>query len=185
MPDDRLPDPQLPDDRLPGTLPGNPDQVTSENNPSSGSDETEHQQLARNMGELLQELRVAQAGVQILFAFLLSVTFTARFGEASTLQRVTFLVTVLLTTVSAALLIAPVAWHRLYFRQGRRLDIIRWGNRFALSGLAALAAAMSGAVLLATSTVVDGVAAIIIACAALVLFSALWLALPLSKRDDP
>ncbi|HVV18864.1 MAG TPA: DUF6328 family protein [Pseudonocardiaceae bacterium] len=154
--------------------------MTSEND---ASEESEQQQLARNMGELLQELRVAQAGVQILFAFLLSVTFTARFAGASDLQRVTLLVTVLLTTVSATLLIAPVAWHRLYFRQGRRLDIIQWGNRFALAGLAALAAAMSGAVLLATSAVVDTAPAIVMACAAFLLFVLLWLVLPLSKRE--
>lgn len=145
--------------------------------------ESEQQQLARNMAELLQELRVAQAGVQILFAFLLSVTFTARFATASTLQRTTFIVTVLLTTVSAVLLIAPVAWHRLYFRQGRRLDVIHWGNRFALGGLVLLAAAMSGAVLLATSAVVGDVPSVVMACCALVLFTVVWLVLPLAKRD--
>src|SRR5215469_5016306 len=116
------------------------------------SNEPEQTQLARNMSELLQELRVAQAGVQILFAFLLSVTFSARFGQATSLQRGTMIVTILLTTVSAVLLIAPAAWHRLYFRQGRRLDVIRWGNRCALAGLLLLAAAMSGAVLVATAT---------------------------------
>lgn len=146
------------------------------------ADESEQQQLARNMGELLQELRVAQTGVQILFAFLLSVTFTARFASATPLQRGTLIVTVLLTTVSAALLIAPAAWHRVYFRQGRRTDIIAWGNRFALAGLGALAAAMSGAVLLATDLVVGDVVAVVLACCAFVLFTVLWLALPLVKR---
>lgn len=149
---------------------------------TSASDESEHQQLARNMGELLQELRVAQTGVQILFAFLLGVTFTARFASATPLQRGTLIVTVLLTTVSAALLIAPAAWHRLYFRQGRRTDIITWGNRFALAGLTSLAAAMSGAVLLATDIVVGDAVAIVLACCALVLFSVLWLVLPLVNR---
>ena len=146
------------------------------------AEESEQQQLARNMGELLQELRVAQTGVQILFAFLLSVTFTARFASATPLQRDTLIVTVLLTTVSAALLIAPAAWHRVYFRQGRRSDIIAWGNRFALAGLAALAAAMSGAVLVATDIVVGDATAIVLACCAFVLFAVLWLALPLAKR---
>lgn len=146
-------------------------------------EESEQAKLARNMGELLQEVRVAQAGVQILFAFLLSVTFTARFATATPLQRTTFVVTVLLSTVSAVLLITPVAWHRLYFRQGRRLDIIRWGNRFALMGLGMLAAAMSGAVLLATSEVVGSVVAIVLAVCVLATFATFWLAFPLIKRD--
>jgi hypothetical protein len=149
---------------------------------SDDTEESEQQQLARNMGELLQELRVAQTGVQILFAFLLSVTFTARFGSATALQRTVLIVTILLTALSAALLIAPAAWHRLYFRQGRRQAIIEWGNRFALGGLAALAAAMAGAVLVATDMVVGDAIAIVLGCCALLLFAVLWLVLPLVKR---
>ncbi|HEX4721835.1 MAG TPA: DUF6328 family protein [Pseudonocardiaceae bacterium] len=146
------------------------------------SGESEQARLARNMAELLQELRVAQAGVQILFAFLLSVTFSARFGQATSLQRVTLIVTILLTTLSAVLLMAPVAWHRLYFRQGRRFDVIRWGSRCALGGLLLLAAAMSGAVLVTTATVVGSTVAITLACCTAVVFGTVWLLLPISRR---
>jgi Na+/melibiose symporter-like transporter len=145
--------------------------------------EDEQAQLARNMGELLQELRVAQAGVQILFAFLLSVTFSARFGQATGLQRVTLVVTILLTTVSAALLIAPVVWHRLYFRQGRRADIIRWGSRCALAGALLLATAMAGAVLVTTAPVVGSTIAIVFACCAAIVFATVWLLLPFTHRS--
>ncbi|HEY0806535.1 MAG TPA: DUF6328 family protein [Pseudonocardiaceae bacterium] len=144
--------------------------------------ESEPAQLARNMSELLQELRVAQAGVQILFAFLLSVTFSARFGQATSLQRVTLIVTILLTTASAVLLMAPVAWHRRYFRQGRRTDVIRWGSRCALGGLLLLAAAMSGAVLVTTAAVVGSAVAIVLASCTAVVFGVVWLLLPLSRR---
>jgi len=144
--------------------------------------ESEQAQLARNMSELLQELRVAQAGVQILFAFLLSVTFSARFGQATSLQRVTLIVTILLTTASAVLLMAPAAWHRVYFRQGRRMDVIRWGSRCALGGLLLLAAAMSGAVLVTTAAVVGSAVAIVLAGCTAVVFGAVWLLLPLSRR---
>jgi hypothetical protein len=150
-----------------------------------GSDELaepEQERLARNMAELLQELRVAQTGVQILFAFLLSSVFTARFAKATSLQSTTAIVTVLLTTASAALLMAPAAWHRLYFRQGRRVDIIAWGNRFALAGLALLAAAMTGAVLLVTDTVIGGWPAILMSACAGLLFAVLWFVLPLARR---
>jgi hypothetical protein len=154
-----------------------------------GPDEPEQERLARNMSELLQELRVVQTGVQILFAFLLSVAFAARFGDASEFERVTMVVTVALTTVSAALLMAPAAWHRLYFRQGRREDIIRWGNRFAIVGLAFLAAAMTGAVLLVVDAVFGATAAISIASCAALLFAAIWFVLPIARkarapRDD-
>lgn len=148
----------------------------------SRQDESEQARLARNMGELLQELRVAQAGVQILFAFLLTVTFSARFGQATSLQRVTLLVTILLTTLSAVLLMAPAVWHRLYFRQGRRADVIRWGSRCALAGLLLLAAAMSGTVLVATATIVGATTAIVLACCTAVVFCACWLILPLARR---
>jgi Na+/melibiose symporter-like transporter len=140
--------------------------------------EDEQTRLARNMGELLQELRVAQAGVQILFAFLLSVTFSARFAQATALQRTTLTVTILLTTVSAALLIAPVVWHRLYFRQGRRADIIRWGSRCALSGALLLALAMAGAVLVTTAPIVGSAIAIVFSCCAALVFATVWLLLP-------
>lgn len=145
-------------------------------------DEPEQVRLARNMAELLQELRVVQNGVQILFAFLLSVAFAARFGTASPFERVTMVVTVALTTVSAALLMAPAAWHRIYFRQGRREDILHWGNRFALAGVAFLAAAMTGAVLLVVDAVFGAAAAIPIAACAGVLFTSIWFVIPVVRR---
>lgn len=155
--------------------------------PPTGEDgdeqvESEQDRLARNMAELLQELRVAQTGVQILFAFLLSVVFTARFGDATTFERATVIVTVLLTTVSAALLMAPAAWHRIYFRQGRRPEILRWANRFAITGLAVLAAAMTGAVLLVAQVVVPAWAAIVMAGCAAILFTSVWFVMPLTRR---
>jgi uncharacterized protein DUF6328 len=150
---------------------------------SDAPDESEQARLARNMGELLQELRVAQTGVQILFAFLLSVAFAARFGSATDFQRVTMVVTVALTTVSAVLLIAPAAWHRVYFREGRRGDILRWGNRFALAGMAFLAAAMSGAVLLVVDAVFSTTPAVVLASCAAVLFYTVWFMLPVIRRS--
>jgi hypothetical protein len=145
-------------------------------------DESEPAKLARNMAELLQELRVAQTGVQILFAFLLSVVFTARFGSATAFQRAAVIVTILLTTGSTVLLMAPAAWHRLYFRQGRRVDILRWGNRVALAGLALLAAAMTGVVLLVSDVVLGRAVAIVLACCVAALFAALWFVLPVTRR---
>jgi MFS family permease len=144
--------------------------------------EPSHTQLTRNLNELLQELRVAQAGVQILFAFLLSVAFTDRFAHADTFVHGLHMVTVLLSTTSAALLIAPAAWHRVLFRRGRRREIIQVANWCAMIGLALLAAAMTGTVLLIAYVVVGGWAAATIGVASGALFAVLWFLLPLRKR---
>ncbi|EID74319.1 MULTISPECIES: DUF6328 family protein [Rhodococcus] len=140
--------------------------------------ETPAQRLARNFSELLQELRVAQAGVQILFAFLLAVAFTEAYEEQPFGLRMLHLVTVLLATVSSALLIAPAVWHRVLFRQGRRVDILRRANLFALWGVGFLAAAMTGTVLLIAEVAVGGPVAIVIGVVAALMFATLWFVFP-------
>jgi hypothetical protein len=146
--------------------------------------ESETDRLARNMGELLQELRVAQAGVQILFAFLLSVVFTVPFERATAFQRGTELVTVGLTTISAAMLMAPAAWHRMLFRQGHRPWILRWATRVAITGLALLAAAMTGVVLLITDVVIGRWPAVVLAGCSALMFGALWFVMPVVCRTS-
>ncbi|QGK70686.1 hypothetical protein GIY23_15225 [Allosaccharopolyspora coralli] len=145
----------------------------------TGPEETHHTKLTRNLSELLQELRVAQAGVQILFAFLLTVAFTDRFARAGTFVHTLHIVTVLLTCTSATLLIAPAAWHRMLFRKRRRAEIIRAANSCALGGLALLAAAMTSTVLLVTVVVIGfGWLAPIIATCIGLSFLSLWFLLP-------
>lgn len=121
-------------------------------------EETPNQQLTRNVSDLLSELRVAQAGVQILFGFLLSVVFTAQFRQANGTEKGMHLVAVLLAALSTALLVAPAAWHRILFRGGRRNDILRAGNRTVLVGLACLAAAITDVVALIANVVYGAVA---------------------------
>jgi hypothetical protein len=148
----------------------------------SDPEKSEGQQLARNLNELLQELRVAQAGVQILFGFLLSITFTDRYAAASGYIKATHLITVIFATAAVALLTAPAAWHRLLFRLGRREEIIEVANRLALAGLACLAMAMTSTVLLLFEMVVGGAFAIVLAIFAALGFGMLWFALPLRRR---
>lgn len=105
----------------------------------SRAEESEHEQLARNLNELLQEVRVAQVGVQILFGFLLSIAFTERYAAASSYVKGTHLITVLFAVIAVGLLIAPVAWHRFLFRMGRREEVIGISDRFAMAGLVSLA----------------------------------------------
>lgn len=144
--------------------------------------ETDRERLNRNFNELLQELRVAQAGVQILFGFLLSITFTERYAAASDYVRGTHLVTVLFTALAVAFLTAPAAWHRLLFRMGQREEILRAANGFAVTGLACLAAAMTGTVLLLGEVIVGGRLAVVFGVFAAVVFASLWFAWPLGQR---
>jgi hypothetical protein len=138
--------------------------------------------LARNLNELLQELRVAQAGVQILFGFLLSITFTERYASADMYVRGTHLITILMAACAVALLTAPAAWHRLLFRRGRREDVIEVANRFAIAGLAFLAVAMIGTVLLLGEVIIGGWMAFALGGFAAVLFGTLWFLWPLRER---
>jgi O-antigen/teichoic acid export membrane protein len=146
--------------------------------------ESRDQRLARNVSELLQELRVAQAGVQFLFGFLLSVAFTEHYARASGFEQVVHLVAVVFATASVALLTAPAAWHRLLFRQGQRPQILRVANTLTVAGLACLAVAMTATVLL-LFTVVAGIAfAVVVAVLAATMFSMLWFVLPLRARRN-
>lgn len=146
--------------------------------------ESEDQRLARNVNELLQELRVAQAGVQFLFGFLLAVTFTAQYEHASGYQQVVHLVAVLFATVSVALLAAPAAWHRVLFRKGQRERIVEVANVLVVAGMACLAVAMTATVLLLTDVVIGGWVAVAIGVVTAVLFGTLWFAMPSWIRSD-
>jgi hypothetical protein len=110
----------------------------------------------RQMLELLNELRVALPGVQILFAFLLTVPFAQGFARVSEFQRNLFFATLVATAVSAVCLIAPTATHRLRFHQSDRAYVIESSHKFTIAGLVFLAVAMMGAVLLITDFLYDG-----------------------------
>jgi len=148
----------------------------------SQAEESHQRRLARNLSELLQELRVAQGGVQILFGFLLSITFTDRYASADAYIRGTHLITILFAALSVALLTAPAAWHRLLFRRGRREDVIEIANRFAIAGLVFLAFAMIGTILLLGEVIVGGWMAFALGGFAAVLFGTLWFAWPWWER---
>ena len=148
----------------------------------SGRDETEGERLDRNLGELLQELRVALPGVQVLFAFLLTVPFQGNFQQITPFQEKVYFACLLLTAISAALLIAPTAYHRLTFRQQQKDRLVFLANRFSIAGLACLAMAMTLAVLLVTDLLFDALLAGLVAGLAAGLFALLWFVLPLLPR---
>jgi len=147
-----------------------------------GRNETALERADRNLAELLQEVRVAQMGVQVLFAFLLTVPFSSRFDELTSFQRHVFFVTLLAAGGAAVLLIAPTSWHRILFRCGDKEHLVRVSNRYAIAGLAFVAIAMVGVLLLASDFLFGaGVAAVVTAGVALVC-AATWYMLPLRRR---
>jgi hypothetical protein len=144
-------------------------------------EETELQSVDRHFNELLQELRVAQTGVQILFAFLLGLAFTPRFPDLTGGQQAIYLTTLVLSAISAALLIGPVGYHRTVFRQRLRPQLVRTGHRYAIAGLVLLLLALAGAVNLAASFVI-GPWSTLLATALAGLFALLWFVIPLVHR---
>jgi uncharacterized protein DUF6328 len=147
-----------------------------------GRNETELERLDRNLGELLQELRVALPGVQVLFAFLLTVPFQQGFQKATGFQKDIYLVTLLLTALATALLIAPSAYHRLEFRQGDKKHIVDVSNALAICGFGVLAAAMSSAILLVTDYLFSPTTATICTVGAAIVLYGLWYAAPITRR---
>jgi cation transport ATPase len=144
--------------------------------------ESEEERDDRNLAELLQELRVAGLGVQVLFGFLLSLPFTNRFVKLSHGQRELYLLTLVLASVSTALLLGPVAYHRLVFRLRQKEGLVRAANVMAILGLVCVGLAVSAAVLLVSSFVASGLTAWLITVFVLAMFGGLWFAFPLTRR---
>lgn len=149
---------------------------------SSGREESEAERLDRNLSELLQELRVALPGVQVLFAFLLAVPFQQNFTKITPFQERVYFATLLLTAASAVLLISPSAYHRMTFRMQQKDDLIFLANRLAIAGLGLLALAMTGAIMLITDVLFGTVATVVTSAATFLAFVAFWYALPLRRR---
>ncbi len=146
------------------------------------SDETPKARSNRELIELLNELRVALPGVQVLFAFLLAVPFQQRFHHATAFQRDTYFVTLSTALVSIALLIAPSAYHRLNFRNHDKQRIVSFGSRCVIAGLAALAVALVSVMVLITDVLFAGPVVVIAPVLSAGLLILLWALLPLRER---
>jgi hypothetical protein len=146
------------------------------------SDETEDERLNRELDQLLQELRVAMPGVQVLFAFLLAVPFQQRFAQVTAFQKDVYFATLLASAVASALFIAPTAYHRMMFRGRDKPRLVKISSRFAIAGLAGLAVAMNGAILLVTDVIFEGAIVPITVALTVVLFTGLWFVLGIVRR---
>ena len=144
--------------------------------------ETSAERDDRNLVDLLQELRVATVGVQVLFGFLLGLPFTLRFAALHPWQHWLYIATIMLSSISVVLLVAPVAYHRLLFRRHQLSYLLRAANVIAICGLTAVALAVSSVVLLVTSYVEPGLPAVVLATVTVAMFAGFWFALPLVRR---
>jgi hypothetical protein len=138
----------------------------------------------RTAGELIQELRVAGLGVQVLFGFLLSLPFSNRFSQLDGEQRDLYITCLVLSATATVLLIGPVAYHRMVFRRGLKEQLVRAANIQAIFGLTAVGGAVLSAVLLVSWYVAGAVAGSVITAILGVLTVGLWFAVPLASRRE-
>lgn len=156
--------------------------MSLDNIDTSPGPERPPEQITRNWNELLQELRVVQTGVQILTGFLLTVPFTDRFSALDERQRAIYLGLLLGSVVTTCLIVAPVAFHRVLFRQRQRPWLVAAAHVCARVGLAGLSVVSAAVVLLVFDVVSGPTAGVVASTCVLVLFIALWLGVPLAAR---
>ncbi len=145
-------------------------------------DETPLQRADRNLSELLGELRIALPGVQVLFAFLLTVPFSARFGHVTAFERNIYFVSLMLAALGVVLFIAPTAYHRLIFRMNDKEHLVQVTNGLAIAGLACLAMSMTGVIMLISDVLFGGATTIVMGIVTAAIFACGWYAMPLWRR---
>ena len=151
-------------------------------NPPEGRDETEPERNDRNLVELLQEVRVVQTGVQILFGFLLTIAFQPKFERLSSFQQAVYLGTLIAAATTLIMLTAPTSWHRILFRQGDKEHLVEIANRFTLLGLASMGLTMVGVVMLLSDIAFSAAVTVLITAAAVIACSFTWYVMPLRRR---
>lgn len=147
-------------------------------------DETPDERADRNMIELLQELRVLQTGIQIVFAFLLGIPFTARFTQLSTTQQDVYVAALLMSVISVAVLEAPVAIHRGLFRCGMKERVVILSTRCARAGMLLLSLSLDCAVFLVIDVVIGRLAAAVVTACVAAAFLGLWFVFPARLRKS-
>jgi Family of unknown function (DUF6328) len=148
------------------------------------AEETHEERVNRELIELLNELRVALPGVQVLFAFLLAVPFSQRFEQTTDLQRDTFMVALLSTLAGSVFLIAPSAYHRIRFRDRDKEALLQISNVFAIVGMFCLAVGMTSVVFLVTDIIFRGAVTAVVTSVTAGLFTVVWFVLPLARKSQ-
>jgi hypothetical protein len=152
-------------------------------NSATGREETEQERADRNLSDLLQELRVALPGVQVLFAFLLTVPFSQRFDDLSKFEERLYFGVLICAALATVLLVAPTAGHRILFRRQQKEYLVTVANNLSLAGLLLLAVGMSGAIALISSFLFSSLTAIVSTAVVALAFAGFWYAGPIIRRS--
>jgi hypothetical protein len=158
--------------------PGDPER----GEPDDDRDETPMERLDRNTVELLNELRVAAVGIQVLFAFLLIVPFNSGFKKVDTFDRWDYFITLLCIATAAVLLISPSIHHRILFRRRQKAYLVTLGTQLTIAAAGFLTVGLTGIMVLISHVIFGALAAIIVGACVAVVVSALWFAIPLARR---
>jgi hypothetical protein len=153
--------------------------------PDEERGESKKERVDRELIELLNEVRIALPGVQVLFAFLLILPFQQAFSKTSDLDRTIYTIALLFSALAAALLIAPSAYHRINFRRNVKEEMLFDSNKLIISGLICTAIGVACSIYLVVDVVQGGAAALAATLATLMVFAFLWLAVPLARRGEP
>jgi hypothetical protein len=156
------------------------DETSDEDRGTSG--ETKEERIGRELDELLQQLRIILPGVQILFAFLLTVPFTPRFDLVDGVARDAFFLAFITAAAAVALLLAPVAYARIQFRQYDKERLVRLGTVLAIGGLVLLAISLSASTFVVTQVLFTETSAALVAAGCACLFAVMWFVVPLVAR---
>jgi len=146
--------------------------------------ESRQERVNRELIELLNELRVALPGVQVLFAFLLTVPFSNGYKRINEFQKNVYFAILIATAISTACFIVPTAYHRLNFRKREKEQILLSSNKFAVGGIMFLALSMVGVMVLIADVVYSDAAAVVAGVLAVAVFGGLWALLPLVRRNN-
>jgi hypothetical protein len=149
---------------------------------ADGDEETEKERVDRELIELLNELRVALPGVQVLFAFLLTVPFSSGFARMTGIQRWWYFASFLATAAATIALMAPTTYHRIQFRRGDKERLLRTANRLAIAGTAFLSLAIGATVFVVADMLHPTVGSAFVAAAVFAVMAWLWFGLPLMRR---
>jgi Family of unknown function (DUF6328) len=150
---------------------------------TGGDDESRSEKINRELIELINELRVALVGVQVLFAFLLAVPFAQGFANVTNFQKTLFFGVLCATAIASALLVAPSAYHRINFRSKDKEQMLRTSNGLMIGGLSFLALSITGSVMLIADYLYSSTMTIVSGVIGLALFAGLWFVLPVLRRD--
>ncbi|MDQ3553985.1 MAG: DUF6328 family protein [Chloroflexota bacterium] len=147
--------------------------------------ETQKERIDRELIELLNELRVALPGVQVLFAFLLVLPFQQGWAEATELQKAVYFMALVASAIAGALLIAPSVYHRLNFRRKVKEQMLFDSNRMLIAATVFMAGGIAGSLFVIADVLYGSLVGLLTLGVSLLLFLVVWYLFPLQRRGEP